>query len=124
MKILVLAGMAVLAVGCGGGVTKEELQTMRQELLAHDAQESAKLRSELTGVDQKYVSVQQIQLKVEKQLKELDELQKQLTDLGGKLTAKVDLANTNVLKVLEFEERLLAERLASIRGMIEELKKK
>ena len=124
MKILVLAGMAVLAVGCGGGVTKEEMQTMRQELLAHDAQESAKLRSELTGVDQKYVSVQQLQLKVEKQLKDLEELQKQLTELGAKLAAKVELANTNVLKVLEFEDRLLAERLASIRGMIEEMKKK
>lgn len=124
MKILVLAGVAAIAAGCGGGVTKEELQTMRQELLAHDVQESSKLRNELSGVNEKYISVQQLQLKVEKQLKDMDELQKTLTETSRAIQAKVDLANTNVLKVLEFEERLLAERLASIRGMIEELKKK
>lgn len=124
MRILALAGVAALAAGCGGGVTKEEMQTMRQELLAHEAQESAKLRSELTGVDQKYVTTQQLQLKVEKQLKDMEELSKQMTELSKALQVKVDLANTNVLKVLEFEERLLADRLASLRGMIEELKKK
>jgi hypothetical protein len=68
--------------------------------------------------------VQQLQLKVEKQLKELDDLHKQVTELTKAMQAKVDLANANVLKVLEFEERLFADRLASLRGIIEELKKK
>jgi len=124
MKILVLAGVAAVAAGCGGGVTKEEMQTMRQELLAHGAESSAKLRTELTGVDTKFARVQQIEGDVNKKLDELARLQKDLVELSKSLQVKVDLANTNVLKVLEFEERLLAERLASIRGMIEELKKK
>ncbi|HLF92321.1 MAG TPA: hypothetical protein VJB14_02595 [Planctomycetota bacterium] len=124
MKILVLAGVAAIAAGCGGGVTKEEMQTMRQELLAHDAESAAKLRTELTGVDKKFAQVQQIEGDVNKKLDELARLQKDLVELSKSLQARVDLANTNVLKVLEFEERLLAERLASIRGMIEELKKK
>ncbi len=124
MKILVLAGVAAIAAGCGGGVTKEEMQTMRQELLAHDAEESANLRKELTGVDTKFVRVQQIEGDVNRKLDELAKFQKDLVELSKSLQVRVDLANTNVLKVLEFEERLLAERLASIRGMIEEMKKK
>src|ERR1043166_2114989 len=105
MRILALAGVAALAAGCGGGVTKEEMQTMRQELLAHEAQESAKLRSELTGVDQKYVTTQQLQLKVEKQLKDMEELSKQMTELSKTLQVKVDLD----LKSLGKLRHLLAE---------------
>ena len=124
MKILVLAGVAAAFIGCGGGVTKEEMQTMRQELLAHDAESAAKLRSELTGVDKKFSQVQQIEGDVNKKLDELAKLQRDLVELSKSLQVRVDLANTNVLKVLEFEDRLLTERLASIRGMIEEMKKK
>jgi hypothetical protein len=107
-----------------GGVTKEQMDTMKAELLANDATQAAKLKSELTGVDQKYVTVQQLQLRVEKQLDDMAKLLKELQGVRGELTASVNLANTNVVKSLEFEEKLMSDRLAQLRLMIEELKKK
>jgi len=93
------------------------------ELLANDATQAAQLKSELTGVDQKYVTVQQLQLRVEKQLEDMAKLMKELQGVRGELTASVNLANTNVVKSLEFEEKLMSDRLAQLRLMIEELKK-
>ena len=55
------------SIGCGG-VTKQELDTVKAELLANDEKTKSSLKSELTGIDQKYVTVQQLQMKVEKQL--------------------------------------------------------
>ena len=127
MKILAAAAVAAVAsvaAGCAGGVSKEEMQTMRQELLAHDAQIEAKLRTDLTGTEQKYVRVQQLEGEVNKKLDELTKMEKEITELSKSLQSRIDTANTNVLKLLEFEDRLLSERLASVRGMIEELKKK
>jgi len=123
MKILVVVA-AAFAAGCAGGVTKEELQMTKNDVLAIDAQERAKLRTDLTGIDQKFVSVQQIEMKVEKHLKEMEDLSRRIMELSAALQTKVDLANANVLKVLEFEERLLSDRLATLRGMIAEMQKK
>ena len=97
---------------------------MRQELLAHDAQIEAKLRTDLMGTEQKYVRVQQLEGEVNKKLDELAKLEKDITELSKALQSRIDTANANVLKLLEFEDRLLSERLASVRGMIEELKRK
>jgi hypothetical protein len=113
---------AAALLGCGG-VSKQELDTVKAELLANDREQAAQLKSELTGVDQKYVTVQQLQLRVEKQLDEMGKLLKELNAVRGELTASVNLANTNVIKSLEFEEKLLSDRLAQLRLMIEELKK-
>lgn len=111
------------AAGCGGGVTKAELDTLDEKLRARDDQVAANLRSELTGVDQKYNTVQQLSNKVDKQLDEMAKLVKELQDLKKELSEKVGLANSNVLKSLEFEERLMSDRLAQLRLLIEELKK-
>jgi hypothetical protein len=124
MKILAAVGVAAVLAGCGGGVTKEEMRTMREELLAHDAQIEAKLRTDLTGTEQKYVRVQQLEGDVNKKLDELAKMEKEITELSKALQTRIDTANANVLKLMEFEDRLLSERLASVRGMIEELKKK
>ena len=124
MRILATAGVAVVLAGCAGGVTKEELETTKRELLAYNAQIEMKIRTDLTGTEQKYVRVQQLEGEVNKKLDELTKMQKEITELSKSMQTRVDLANTNVLKVLEFEDRLLSERLASIRGMIEELRKK
>jgi hypothetical protein len=48
----------------------------------------------------------------------------ELQDLMKELIDRVNVANNNVLKSLEFEERLMADRLAQLRLMIEDLKKK
>jgi hypothetical protein len=125
MKRLVWCAVTATAsvlMSCGG-VTKEQMDTMKAELLANDATQAAKLKSELTGVDQKYVTVQQLQLRVEKQLEDMSKLLKELNSVRGELTASVNLANTNVIKSLEFEEKLMSDRLAQLRFMIEELKK-
>ncbi len=111
------------SIGCGG-VSKQELDTVKAELLAHDEQVKSSLKSELTGVDQKYVTVQQLQLKVEKQLEELSKLQKELTDLSKSVDERANVATGNALKSLQFEEKMLSERLAELRSLIEELKKK
>ena len=95
-----------------GGVSKQDLDSVKAELLANDATQAAKLKSELTGVDQKYVTVQQLQLRVEKQLDDMAKLMKELQGVRGELTASVNLANTNVVKSLEFEENTTPSRLA------------
>jgi hypothetical protein len=120
---MAIMGVAAVAVGCGG-VSKQELDSVKAECQANTEKTASALRIELTGVDAKYVKMQQLQMTVEKQLRDLDELQKSLNELSKKLDVKVDLANTNVIKVLEFEETMLAERLATVRSMLAELKKK
>jgi len=110
-------------IGCGG-VSKQELDTVKAELLAHDEQVKSSLKTELTGIDQKYVTVQQLQMKVEKQLEELGKLKTELTELGKSLDARANVATGNALKAMQFEEKMMSERLAELRSLIEELKKK
>jgi predicted nuclease with TOPRIM domain len=126
MKRLAMYAVALAAAGCASGdnVTRQELASVKAEIEANHEKKAAQLRQELTGVDQKYVTVQQLQMDVKKKLEDLDKLEKQIVETSKKLETKVDLANTNVIKVLEFEEKLLSERLSTVRGMIEELKKK
>src|SRR5258706_455310 len=78
------------SVGCGG-VSKQELDSVKAELLAHDEQVKSSLKTELTGIDQKYVTVQQISLKVEKQLDDLSKLQVLLTELAKSLDARANV---------------------------------
>ena len=111
------------SIGCGG-VSKQELDTVKAELLAHDEQVKSSLKTELTGIDQKYVTVQQLQMKVEKQLEELGKLQVTLTELAKSLDARANVATGNALKAMTFEEKMMSERLAELRSLIEELKKK
>lgn len=124
MRAWVLTALAAAtAAGCGG-VSKQELDSVKAELIANDAKTAAALKSELTGIDQKYVTVQQIENRVGKTLEEMAKLLKELTELKKELVDKVNLANSNVIKSLEFEEKLMSDRLAQLRLMIEELKKK
>jgi len=111
------------SVGCGG-VSKQELDSVKAELLNHDETMKAQLKQELTGIDQKYVTVQQLQLKVEKQLDDMAKLQKELTELAKSVDERATVATNNTLKGLQFEEKLMSERLAELRSLIEELKKK
>ncbi|HYE99555.1 MAG TPA: hypothetical protein VEJ18_11625 [Planctomycetota bacterium] len=115
--------VAAALAGCGG-VTKQEMDTLEEKLKARDDQMAAQLRSDLTGIDAKYVQVQQLHLKIEKQLEDMAKLMRELQALKGELVERVNLANTNVLRSLEFEEKLMADRLAQLRILIEELKKK
>ncbi len=114
---------ATVGAGCAGGVTRQELETLEQKLTARDDQVAANLRSELSGTELKYATVQQLQIKVEKQLDEMGKLVKELQELRKELSDRVTVANANVLKSLEFEERLMSDRLAQLRLLIEELKK-
>ena len=111
------------SIGCGG-VSKQELDSVKAELLAHDEQVKSSLKTELTGIDQKYVTVQQLSLKVEKQLDDLTKLQVALTELAKSLDARANVATGNALKAMQFEEKMMSERLAELRSLIEELKKK
>ena len=111
------------SIGCGG-VSKQELDSVKAELLAHDEQMKSSLKTELTGIDQKYVTVQQLQMKVEKQLEDMTKLKNELTELSKSLDARANVATGSALKSLQFEEKLLSERLAELRAVIEELKKK
>ena len=127
MKILgsvVLLALSSFAVTRCGGVSKQELDSVKAELLNHDETMKAQLKQELTGIDQKYVTVQQLQLKVEKQLEEMSKLQTQLLELAKSVDARATVATGNALKALQFEEKLLSDRLADLRSLIEELKKK
>ncbi len=115
--------VVALLAGCGG-VSKQDLDTVKAELLANDEKKAAQLKQELTGVKDDFVTVQKIEQQVNKKLDELTKLQGELAELSKRLEVKIDTANANVLKVFEFEERLLSERLATVRAIIEELKKK
>jgi len=111
------------SIGCGG-VSKQELDSVKAELLAHDEQVKSSLKTELTGIDQKYVTVQQLQMDVKKQMEDLKKLKVELTELGKSVDARANVATASALKSLQFEEKLLSERLAELRSLIEELKKK
>ena len=50
------------------------------------------------------------------------ELEKQLKTTSAAMDEKVTNASTSVVRMLEFEEKLLTERLATIRDLIAELK--
>jgi hypothetical protein len=123
VAVLLAGGSMGLSTGCGG-VSRQEVETLKAELLANDAKMTSNLKSDLTGIDQKYVTVQQLQLRIEKQLDEMAKLQKDLTELGKSLDARVSVAQNNVTKALQFEEKMMTERLAELRSLIEDLKKK
>ncbi len=111
------------SIGCGG-VSKQELDTTKAEILANNDRAILALKQELTGIDAKYVTVQQLQQKVEKQLDEMKKLQGELTELSKSVDARANVATGNALKALQFEEKMMSERLAELRSLIEELKKK
>ena len=116
-------GSWAASIGCGG-VTKAELDAVEQKLVARDEEVKSSLRSELTGIDQKYVTVQQLQLKVEKQLEEMQKLAATLSELSKATDARAGTAANSSLRALQFEEKMMSERLAELRSLIEELKKK
>jgi predicted nuclease with TOPRIM domain len=126
MKRLALYAALIAPAGCGGGdnITRQDMETVKAELKANDERMAASLRSELTGVDQKYVKVQQLEMEINKKLDDLGKLEKQIVETSRRLEGKIELATANVIKVLEFEEKLLTERLTTLRGLLEELKKK
>jgi hypothetical protein len=111
------------SIGCGG-VSKQDLDTVKAELLAHDEQVKSSLKTELTGIDQKYVTVQQLQMKVEKELEDMAKLKNELTELAKSLDSRANVATGNALKAMQFEEKMLSERLGELRVLVEELKKK
>jgi len=111
------------SIGCGG-VSKQEVDALKQEMISRDGEVKSSLRTELTGIDQKYVTVQQLQMKVEKQLEEMQKLAVQLNELSKAIDAKATTASNNTLRALQFEEKMMSERLAELRSLIEELKKK
>ena len=130
MKKIAWMSFAVLStaswaasIGCGG-ISKQELDAVKQELVSRDEEVESSLRSVLTGIDQKYVTAQQLQMKVEKQLEEMSKLSAQLNDLAKSIDARANVATGNALKALQFEEKMMSERLAELRSLIEELKKK
>ena len=123
MRAWAAVAALIAAAGCAG-VSKQDLDAVKAELIANDAKTAAQLKAELTGIDQKYVTVQQIENRVGKQLEEMGRVLKELQELRKELVDKVNLANANVIKSLEFEEKLMSDRLAQLRLMIEELKKK
>lgn len=111
------------SIGCGG-VSKQELDTVKAELLAHDEQVKSSLTQMITATEQKYVLVQQIAQDVKRQLDDMEKLSKQLTEMGKSVDDRANVATGNALKVMQFEEKLLSERLAELRSLIEELRKK
>lgn len=111
------------SIGCGG-VSKQEFDALRAEMTSRDEEVKSSLRSELTGIDKKYVTVQQLQNTVEKQLDEMKKLAVQLNEVSKSTDAKANVAASNALKALQFEEKMMSERLAELRSLIEELKKK
>ena len=78
--------------GCGG-VSKQDLESVKAELLAHDEQVKSQLKTELT-------------------------------ELAKSVDERTNVATGNALKSLQFEEKMMSERLAELRSLIEELKKK
>src|SRR5687767_4784109 len=121
MKKLGWAVLAILSysswaasIGCGG-ISKQELDTVKAELLANDEKMKSSLKSELTGIDQKYVTVQQLQMRVEKQLEEMSKLKNELTELSKSIDARANVATGNALKAMQFEEKMMSERLAELR---------
>ncbi|HXG61812.1 MAG TPA: hypothetical protein VNO22_10580 [Planctomycetota bacterium] len=122
MKRWMVAGIAAAAAGCAG-VSKQELETVRAELLAHDERKAAELKQELTGVKEEYVLVQKLEQRVQRQLEEMEKLRQRLEQLAQEIRAAGEVARVNAVRSLEFEEKLMADRLAQLRALIEELKK-
>ena len=122
MKQFVICLTVAVLAGCASGVKKEELDILKRELLANDAKKAAELLQKVTGVDQKYVLVQQLEGDVNRRVEESIALDQKLKETSAAMDAKVERASTSVLRMLEFEERMLKERLATIRSLIEELK--
>src|SRR5437868_13677089 len=101
---VVLLALSYSAMPGCGGITKQELDSVKAELLAHDEQVKSSLKTELTGIDQKYVTVQQLQMKVEKQLEEMTKLKNDLTELSKSLDMRANVATGNALKAPKSEE--------------------
>ncbi len=119
-------GWLLLAASIGGcgGVTRQELDAVRTECLAHDDIVAGEIRKDITGTKEKYILVQEIEQRVQKMLDEMIKLKGELSELSKAVDARANTASGTAVKALQFEEKMMSERLAELRALIEELKKK
>ncbi len=123
MRLMGLCGAVLLAVGCSTGVTKKDLDVVKQQMVANDNAQAAALRKDLAEMERRYARVQQLEQQIDKKLKNLEQLEQQVLALSTRIEGRSERAYTTALKVLEFEERLMSERLATLRALIGDLKK-
>ncbi|MHC4606827.1 MAG: hypothetical protein ACYTAF_07795 [Planctomycetota bacterium] len=125
MNRLALAGLlAVIAAGCAsGGASKDELQLIEDRLSARIAESAAAVRNELTDAKKKYPDVVAAERKVLNALQDLEKMRGDVTNGMVNMEKLVAAARADMLQILEAEERLLTDRLMSIRAVIERLRK-
>ncbi len=121
MRLIVLMSLVAFAAGCGG-VGQKELDMLEQRL-GNEIQASAtRVKGELTDVARELPKVVAAANKVESALKDFRELRKAVESSQGDMDAKVKGARKDMLAIVEAEEKLLVDRLTSLRDVIQTLR--
>ena len=121
MRLIVLMSLVAFAAGCGG-VGQKEMDMLEQRLGNEIEASATRVKGELTDVARELPKVVASAHKVEAALKEFQELRKAVEASQGDMYAKVKGARRDMLSILEAEEKLLVDRLTSLRDVIQTLR--
>lgn len=127
-RLVTLIAFATFA-GCGGGssippdmATRSDVKDAEDRLQRKITDSGLGIKDDLAMVKVKLPDIMAAQKSVELALADLRALQQSVDKSNKEMEAKVAAARGDMLKILEAEERLLTERLASIREVIQALK--
>jgi len=129
MKKVSLILATLLGVSCGGGAskasepaTKTEMEYLEARLRQHIAQERLDIEKNLSEAKGKLPDVLAAEARVKAALEELRKLQAEVEEDRKQMEQKVTAAREELLQVLEGEEKLLVDRLRTLRAVLEQLR--
>jgi Spy/CpxP family protein refolding chaperone len=120
MKWTGLVAAAFLAACGADNAKKDDLTILEGRMRSKALEETNALRQEIAKIREEQKIFEATNKKVELHVQEAERIMKEAVAA----TAKIDVANTNVVKSLEIQEQYLKQLLESIRSLIDELKKK
>jgi len=127
---------AALTVDCNGGGGKKEDMASKQDLAALESRLATSINRKIKPIDAMAKKLDRdwtdtlrdlprLQLKlgkIEKEVTRWEKLRDEIKKAQGEMDKKVAGARSDMRKILEAEEKLLVERLTSLREVLKELR--
>lgn len=112
-----------MLISCGDYVKKEELAAVEQKFSAKIDESIFKVKGELTDLEKKYITVEQLKVQVESSLTKLNELLVRIEEFEKKINEKSVKMREDLIKTISLEQRILQERTRNLQLLLDELKK-
>lgn len=112
MRLALAAGLLAIAVAGCRTADRDEMKTLEARLNANLEKKVAEVERKILDVDKKLTGLLQIQQKIDRAAAEME-----------RHSGHLQSANQRLILMLETQQRVLKEQLATINALIEELKR-